>query len=201
MDLSVPRTLTGALVTLEPLSLDHVGDLCVAADEDELWRAWYTAVPHPESMAGEVARRLSLHAQGLVLPWTTRLTSTGRIVGMTTFMNPNAAAPRVEIGSTWLARSAQGTGVNREAKLLQLGYAFDDLHCIAVEFRTHWHNRQSRKAIAALGAKQDGVLRSDSVGPDGALRDTVVFSIIQSEWPAVRVGLRHSLAMGGFSAE
>ena len=120
---------------------------------------------------------------------------------MTTFMNPNVDAPRVEIGSTWLARSAQGTGANREAKLLQLGYAFDDLHCIAVEFRTHWHNRQSRRAIAALGAKQDGVLRSHSVGPDGALRDTVVFSIIQSEWPAVRVGLRHSLATGGFSAE
>jgi RimJ/RimL family protein N-acetyltransferase len=201
MDLSVSRTLTGSLVTLEPLSLDHVGDLCVAADEGELWRAWYTAVPHPKSMEEEVARRLSLHAQGLVLPWATRLTSTGRIVGMTTFMNPNADAPRLEIGSTWLARSAQGTGANREAKLLQLGYAFDDMACIAVEFRTHWHNRQSRRAIAALGAKQDGVLRSHSVGPDGALRDTVVFSIIHSEWPAVRVGLRQSLEMGGFSAE
>ena len=113
---------------------------------------------------------------------------------MTTFMNPSADAPRLEIGSTWLARSAQGTGSNREAKLLQLAYAFDDLDCIAVEFRTHWHNRQSRRAIAALGAKEDGVLRNHSVGPDGALRDTVVFSIIRSEWPAVRTGLRHALA-------
>ena len=100
----------------------------------------------------------------------------------------------MEIGSTWLATSAQGTGANSEAKLLQLAYAFDDVHCIAVEFRTRWHNRQSRRAIAALGAKQDGVLRNHSVGPDGALRDTVVFSIIDSEWPTVRVGLQHALA-------
>ena len=136
-----------------------------------------------------------------MLPWAIRLASTGRVVGMTTFMNPSDDAQRVEIGSTWLASSAQGTGANREAKLLQLAYAFDDLECIAVEFRTHWHNRQSRTAIAALGAKEDGVLRNHSVGPDGALRDTVVFSIIQSEWPAVRVGLRHSLAIGRGPAE
>ena len=183
-------------MTLEPLSLDHVAELCVAADESELWRAWYTSVPHPESMADEVARRLDLHAQGQMLPWSTRSASTGRLVGMTTFMKPSSDALRLEIGSTWLARSAQGTGVNREAKLLQLTYAFENLHCIAVEFRTHWHNRQSRKAIAALGAKEDGVLRNHSVGPDGALRDTVVFSIIDSEWPAVRTGLQHSLATG-----
>ncbi|TFD74793.1 GNAT family N-acetyltransferase [Cryobacterium fucosi] len=196
MDLSATPTLAGSLVTLEPLSHDHVADLRVAADEGELWRAWYTAVPHPEAMAGEIERRLSLHAQGHMLPWAIRLASTGRVVGMTTFMNPSDAAPRLEIGSTWLAKSVQGTGANREAKFLQLAYAFDVLHCIAVEFRTHWHNRQSRKAIAALGAKEDGVLRNHSVGPDGALRDTVVFSIIQSEWPAVRLGLLHSLARG-----
>lgn len=194
MDLSALPTLAGSLVTLEPLSADHVAELREAADDGELWRAWYTSVPRPESMAAEIERRLELHAVGAMLPWATRLASTGRIVGMTTFMNPNSDAPRLEIGSTWLAKSAQGTGANREAKLLQLAYAFDDLHCIAVEFRTHWHNRQSRRAIAALGAKKDGVLRNHSVGPDGALRDTVVFSIIDSEWPAVRVGLRHSLA-------
>ena len=122
-------------------------------------------------------------------------------MGMTTFMNPSTDAPRLEIGSTWLAKSAQGTGANREAKLLQLTYAFDVLDCIAVEFRTHWHNRQSRKAIAALGAKEDGVLRSHSVGPDGALRDTVIFSITASEWPAVRLGLRHSLTTREFSLQ
>ena len=201
MDLSVLPTLSGALVTLEPLSFDHVAELREAADEGELWRAWYTAIPRPEAMAVEVGRRLSLYERGQMLPWATRLTSTGRIVGMTTFMNPSANAPRLEIGSTWLAASAQGTGVNREAKLLQLTHAFDELQCIAVEFRTHWHNRQSRKAIAALGAKEDGVLRSHSVGPDGALRDTVIFSITSSEWPAVRVGLRHSLARGEFAAQ
>lgn len=194
MDFSASSTLTGSLVTLEPLGTDHVDELRVAANEGELWRTWYTSVPHPESMASEVERRLALHERGAMLPWATRLSSTGRIVGMTTLMNPNIDAPRLEIGSTWLAKSAQGTGANREAKLLQLGYAFDELHCIAVEFRTHWHNRQSRAAIAALGAKQDGVLRNHSVGPDGALRDTVVFSIIDAEWPAVRAGLRHSLA-------
>ena len=188
-------------MTLEPLSFDHVAELREAANEGELWRAWYTAIPRPEAMAVEVGRRLSLHERGQMLPWATRLTSTGRIVGMTTFMNPSANAPRLEIGSTWLAASAQGTGVNREAKLLQLTHAFDELQCIAVEFRTHWHNRQSRKAIAALGAKEDGVLRSHSVGPDGALRDTVIFSITSSEWPAVRVGLRHSLATTEFAAQ
>lgn len=199
MDLSELPTLSGSLVTLEPLSFDHVDELREAANEGELWRAWYTSIPHPDAMAAEVERRLSLHEQGKMLPWATRLASTGRTVGMTTFMNPSTDAPRLEIGSTWLAKSAQGTGANREAKLLQLTYAFDGLECIAVEFRTHWHNRQSRKAIAALGAKEDGVLRSHSVGPDGALRDTVVFSVTASEWPAVRLGLRHSLTTRDFS--
>ena len=120
---------------------------------------------------------------------------------MTTFMNPQSDSPRLEIGSTWLAKSAQGSGANREAKLLQLTYAFDELECIAVEFRTHWHNRQSRTAIAALGAKKDGVIRNHSVGPGGALRDTVVFSIIASEWPAVRAGLNYSLAAWGDAAQ
>lgn len=194
MDLSLAPTLAGSLVSLEPLAADHVDDLRDAVREGELWKAWYTAVPHPDAMADEIARRLALQAQGQMLPWATRLVSSGKVVGMSTFMHPSKTVSRLEIGSTWLARSAQGTGANREAKLLQLGYAFDDLQCIAVEFRTHWHNRQSRAAIAALGAKQDGVLRNESVGPDGALRDTVVFSIIDSEWPAVRTGLRHALA-------
>ena len=201
MELTALPTLTGSRVTLEPLSPGHVPALRAAAAEGELWRTWYTSVPHPDAMADEVSRRLDLHARGRMAPWATRLVATGQIVGMTTFMNPSDDAQRLEIGSTWLAKSAQGTGANREAKLLQLGYAFDELQCIAVEFRTHWHNRQSRTAIAALGAKQDGVLRSHSVGHDGALRDTVVFSIVASEWPAVRVGLRHALAMGRSTAE
>jgi RimJ/RimL family protein N-acetyltransferase len=196
MELRESPTLNGSLVTLEPLSHDHADDLRVASGEGELWRAWYTAIPHPDVMGAEIERRLSLHDQGLMLPWATRLVSTGKIVGMTTFMNPLTDSPRLEIGSTWLAKSAQGSGANREAKLLQLTYAFDELECIAVEFRTHWHNRQSRTAIAALGAKQDGIIRNHSISPDGALRDTVVFSIIASEWPAVRAGLDYSLGRG-----
>jgi len=152
-------------------------------------------------MAAEIGRRLALAASGQMMPWGIRLTATGEMVGMTTFMNPSPDQRRLEIGSTWLGTSAQGTGANREAKLLLLGYAFEDLHCIAVEFRTHWHNRQSRAAIAALGAKQDGVLRSHSVGPEGALRDTVLFSIIAAEWPAVRLGLREGLARYSAPAE
>ena len=200
MELLESPTLTGSLVTLEPLSHHHAHDLRVASGEGELWRAWYTSIPHPDAMETEIERRLSLHDQGQMLPWATRLVSTGKVVGMTTFMNPQTDSPRLEIGSTWLATSAQGSGANREAKLLQLTYAFDELECIAVEFRTHWHNRQSRTAIAALGAKQDGVIRNHSVGPDGALRDTVVFSIIASEWPAVRAGLQYSLAPRDTSA-
>jgi RimJ/RimL family protein N-acetyltransferase len=132
-----------------------------------------------------------------MLPFTVRRTDTGAVVGMTTYLNAEPDGPRVEIGATWTARSAQRTGVNAESKLLLLTHAFDVLGCIAVEFRTHWHNLQSRTAIARLGAKQDGVLRNHRRMPDGSLRDTVVFSIIDSEWPAVRNGLRHRLAPGG----
>lgn len=196
MDLRESPTLNGSLVTLEPLSHDHAVDLREASGEGDLWRTWYTPIPHPDAMESEIERRLSLHDQGQMLPWATRLVSTGKVVGMSTFMNPQSDSPRLEIGHTWLATSAQGSGANREAKLLQLTYAFDELECIAVEFRTHWHNRQSRTAIAALGAKQDGIIRNHSISPDGALRDTVVFSIIVSEWPAVREGLEYSLPRG-----
>lgn len=194
MEFAAAPTLFGTRVTLEPLDPGHAAELSVAADGGELWRAWYTAIPGPEDMAAEIDRRLALAASGQMMPWGIRLASTGTMVGMTTFMNPSLDQQRIEIGSTWLGQGAQGTGANREAKLLQLGYAFEELDCIAVEFRTHWHNRQSRAAIAALGAKQDGVLRSHSVGPEGAVRDTVVFSIIAGEWPAVRLGLREGLA-------
>jgi RimJ/RimL family protein N-acetyltransferase len=118
---------------------------------------------------------------------------------MTTYMNVDAANRRVEIGSTWNARSAQRTGTNAESKLLLLGHAFDTLDCIAVEFRTHWHNRQSRAAIEGLGAKQDGVLRSHQRMANGSLRDTVVYSVIAPEWPAVRAELQRRLAAHGRS--
>jgi RimJ/RimL family protein N-acetyltransferase len=192
-----PVTLTGELVTLAPLHPDHHDDLVAAVCDGRLWEHWYTSVPAPEAMSADIEARLERQAVGEMLPFTVRRTDTGRMVGMTTYLNVEPDVPRVEIGSTWIARSAQRTGINAESKLLLLAHAFDVLGCLAVEFRTHWHNAQSRAAIARLGAKQDGVLRNHRRMPDGSLRDTVVFSIVESEWPAVRNGLRHRLARGG----
>jgi N-acetyltransferase len=188
-----PVRLAGGSVVLEPLSHDHHGGLVEAASDGRLWELWYTSVPSPEEMRAEVDRRLAEQAAGRMLPFTVRRAD-GPVVGMTTYMNIEADVPRLEIGSTWTARSAQGTPVNPESKLLLLGHAFEALGCLAVEFRTHWHNRQSRAAIERLGAKQDGVLRHHRRMPDGSLRDTVVYSVTDSEWPAVRAGLHARLA-------
>ena len=192
-----PVPLRGALVTLEPLHPDHHDGLVEATRDGELWTLWYTRVPSPEAMREEIDRRLALQASGTMLPFTVRRNDTGAVAGMTTFCNVDPHTPRLEVGYTWIARSAHGTGVNAESKLLLLTHAFDVLRCPAVEFRTHWHNRQSREAIARLGAKQDGVLRDHMRMPDGTLRDTVVFSILAGEWPAVRSGLQHRLALRG----
>ncbi|MDR6988019.1 RimJ/RimL family protein N-acetyltransferase [Paenarthrobacter nitroguajacolicus] len=192
-----PITLTGKFVTLEPLSMEHYDGLVDAARDGELWKLWYTSVPAPEGMAAEIDRRLALQAQGSMVPFATRSNATGKLIGMTTYMNIDAVTPRVEIGSTWNAASAHGTGTNPDSKLLLLRHAFETLGCPAVEFRTHWLNQQSRDAIARLGAKQDGVLRNHSRSADGALRDTVVFSILEHEWPAVRNGLEFRLARYG----
>ena len=189
-----PITLKGHFVTLEPLDAAHHDGLVEAASDGELWKLWYTSVPTPEGMAADIDRRLALQAAGSMLPFATRLNSTGKLIGMTTYMNIDADTPRVEIGSTWNAASAHGTGTNPDSKLLLLRHAFETLGCPAVEFRTHWLNHQSREAIARLGARQDGVLRSHSRSKDGALRDTVVFSILEHEWPAVRNGLEIRLS-------
>ena len=181
--------LEDALVRLEPLTVDHADDLGAAVAVGELWRTWYTPIPSLDAMAAEIESRLSQQRGGSMAPWAVVDPRTGRAVGMTTYMNIDEPNLRLEIGSTWLGRDAQGTGINPAMKLLLLSRAFDDLACNAVEFRTHWHNRQSREAIERLGAKQDGVLRNHKVWSDGSLRDTVVFSIIASEWPAVRSGL------------
>jgi RimJ/RimL family protein N-acetyltransferase len=190
-----PVRLSGELVVLEPLLFEHHDELVAAASDGRLWELWYTTVPAPGGMRAEIDRRLQQQAAGTMLPFTTRRADTGQVIGMTTYLNADAVNRRVEIGSTWNAQSAQRSGTNTEAKLLLLGHAFETLDCIAVEFRTHWHNRQSRAAIERLGAKQDGVLRSHQRMPDGSLRDTVVYSIIAPEWPAVRAGLRHRLAV------
>lgn len=181
-------------MVLEPLSHDHHDGLVAAVTDGELWMLPYTAVPRPEHMAAEIDRRLREQAAGRMLAFTARRRDTGAVIGMTTYMNVDERNRRLEIGSTWNASSAQRTGTNTESKLLLLTHAFDQLDCIAVEFRTHWLNMQSRTAIARLGAKQDGVLRSHQLMADGSLRDTVVFSIIAVEWPAIRASLRHRLA-------
>ena len=168
-------------MTLEPLSQEHHDGLVDAARDGDLWDLWYTSVPSPEGMRAEIDRRVGLRESGMMLPFAARRNDTERIVGMTTYMNVDAANRRLEIGPTWTAHSEQRTASNTESKLLLMTHAFVDLECIAVEFRTHWMNLQSRPALARLGAKQDGVLRSHSVMADGSLRDTVVFSIIASE--------------------
>jgi len=192
-----PVTLTGSLVRLEPLAAAHAGELAAAASDGRLWELWYTSVPTPAAMADDVARRLAERDAGTLVPFTVRRADTGAVIGSTNYLNIEPEAPRLEIGGTWNAASAQRSGTNAESKLLLLGHAFDQLGAIAVEFRTHWHNQQSRAAIARLGAKQDGVLRNHRRLPDGSLRDTVVFSILDSEWPAVRAGLVSRLARAG----
>ena len=194
-----PITLSGVFVVLEPLTPDHHDGLVEAVRDGELWKLWYTGIPAPEQMAEEIDRRLALQAQGAMLPFTTRLVDTatgspGKVIGMTTYMNIDAETPRVEIGSTWNAASSHGSGSNPDSKLLLLTHAFETLGCPAVEFRTHWLNHQSRDAIARLGAKQDGVLRSHTRSADGSLRDTVVYSILEHEWPMVRNALESRLA-------
>ena len=187
-----PVTLSGRHATLAPLSMDHVEGLREAAADGELHRLWYTSVPSPEGMEAEIKRRLDLQTQDSMQPFTV-LDADGRVAGMTTYMNIDGKNRRVEIGSTWYAQRVQRTALNTECKLMLLRHAFETLDCIAVEFRTHWMNHQSRAAIARLGAKQDGVLRNHQRMPDGSFRDTVVFSIIASEWPSVRAHLQFQL--------
>jgi RimJ/RimL family protein N-acetyltransferase len=189
-----PVLLVGEHVRLEPLGRQHAPGLVAAAADGDVWRKWTTSIPSPDEVPADIEARLARQAAGRIVPWATCLPD-GTPVGETAFWDIDAENRRVEIGATWLGASAQGTKVNAGAKLLQLTRAFDELDCLAVEFRTHWHNRQSRRAIEALGAKQDGVLRNHRIMRDGSLRDTVVFSIVRDEWPAVRSGLRGRLGL------
>ena len=194
--LTQATTLRGQHVCLMPLSAAHHDDLLEAVKDGELWRHWYTAIPTPDKMASEIERRLSLQKQGSMLPFTVQVN--GKSVGMTTYMNIDAANLRVEIGSTWYRASVQRSPVNTECKRLLLAYAFEQLQCNAVEFRTHFFNQQSRRAIERLGAKLDGVLRNHQINhhPDaaGALRDTCVYSILNTEWPTVKAHLDYQLS-------
>ena len=192
-----PVTLKGPHVRLEPLSTMHHDALVEAVRDGQLWQLWYTAIPTPEGMAAEIQRRLDLQAKGSMCPFAVIDPATDQAVGMSTYMNIDAGNRRVEIGSTWYRQSVQRTPLNTEAKRMLLAHAFEQLNCIAVEFRTHFMNQQSRRAIERLGAKLDGVLRSHQINPHplavGALRDTCVYSIIASEWPTVKTHLGHLL--------
>jgi N-acetyltransferase len=186
-------TLKGEHATLEPLEAKHEAALRDAAADGELWRLWYTSVAPPDQIGAYIARALDMRERLGAMPFAVRQNTTGDIVGCTRYFNVDAANRRLEIGHTWYAKRAQRTAVNTECKLLLLTHAFDVLRCIAVEFRTHWFNHASRVAIERLGAKQDGVLRNHQLLPDGSRRDTVVFSIIDGEWPAVRRHLKFLL--------
>jgi RimJ/RimL family protein N-acetyltransferase len=189
-----PVTLEDNGVALVPLSHDHREPLVEAVKDGELWSLWYTLIPKPEGMTAEIDRRLGLQEKGSMLPFTVLDKTQGaKPVGMTTYMNVDAANRRVEIGSTWYRKSVQRSPLNTRCKILLLEYAFEKLDCIAVEFRTHFFNHQSREAIARLGAKQDGILRNHQLGANGSMRDTVVFSILPNEWPAVKTHLQHRL--------
>ncbi|PCE16016.1 amino acid acetyltransferase [Microbacterium sp. SZ1] len=189
-----PVTLTGDLVELRPLERSHHDGLLEALTEGDLWkRAWYTSVPSPKGLAAEIDRRLGLLSSGEMIPFTA-FDATGRIIGLTTFYDIVADVPRLHIGYTWNRPSAHGTGTNAESKLLLLRHAFEDLGVFRVGLTTQWVNFQSRAAIERLGAKQDGVMRAMSRYRNGALRDSVEYSIIEPEWPAVRANLEARLA-------
>ena len=189
-----PVTLRSPRVTLEPLDQRHCDDLIEAVKDGALWTLWYTNIPEPEKMRAEIERRLGLQAAGSMLPFSVIDNTIGRVVGMTTYMNIDAVNRRVEIGSTWYRKSVQRTALNTQCKLLLLTHAFEALNCIAVEFRTHAFNHQSRRGIERLGAKLDGILRSHQVAANGTLRDTYVYSIIASEWPTVKANLMWQMA-------
>ncbi len=187
-------TLKGENITLLPLSTSHRDDLLQVANDGNLWELWYTGVPSEDSIDNYIQTALQQQQDGTSLAFVILHNETGKIVGCSRYCNVITSCKRVEIGYTWYAKSVQRTAINSEAKLLLLSHAFETLNCIAVEFRTHWHNTPSRNAILRLGAKQDGVLRNHSQDADGAYRDTVVFSIINSEWPTVKKSLKFKLS-------
>ena len=189
-------TLQGRHATLEPLGPQHEEDIREAVCDGELWKLFFTMVPAPDGVPAYISQLLALRDRGLAFPFAVRENASGRIIGGTRYLNIDAANRRVEVGGTWYAKRMQRTAVNTECKLLLLGHAFERLDCIAVEFRTDWFNKRSQAAIERLGAKRDGVLRNHMIMADGRVRDTVVYSIIQSEWPGVKTNLQFKLESG-----
>lgn len=189
---ATPVDLQGQHVSVVPLRPDHGTDLQEAAADGDLHRLWYTWIPAPDQVGAEIERRLGLLDEGTMVPFAV-LDTRGKAVGMTTYMNIDHDNRRLEIGSTWYRKAAQRGPLNTECKLLLLSHAFETLNAIAVEFRTHVINHQSRRAIERLGARLDGVLRAHMVMPNGSLRDTAVYSITAPEWPTVRAHLEWQL--------
>jgi len=184
-----PITLTGRFVTLQPLSPAHLTGLQEAASDGELWNLFFTSVPKPEEMLQWIDATLSLQQKNEALPFVVFENFSGKIVGTTRYCNLDTANRRLEIGYTWYARRVQRSAINTECKLLLLRHAFEQLKCIAVEFRTDWLNQISQRAIERLGAKRDGILRNHKIMPDGRIRDSVVYSILNTEWNGIQKNL------------
>ena len=185
--------LDGDSISIVPSNAGHAADLAAVIEAGALDKLWYTMIPPPSEIGAEIERRLALRASGNMLPMTIISKTTNKAVGMTTYMNIDAANRRLEIGSTFFCKSVQRSAVNTECKLLLLRHAFEHLDCIAVEFRTHCMNSQSRRAIERLGAKFDGILRAHMIMANGTIRDTAVYSILASEWPMIKANLNWQL--------
>ena len=192
-----PVTLEGNGVRLEPLTADHESSLATAASDGKLWELWYTSVPEPSQVSRYIADALAGQAAGHMLPWAVRELARGEIIGTTRYHDIVAPIDRVEIGWTWYAASWQRSHVNTAAKLLLLTHAFESLGCKVVGLRTDNFNFRSQRAIEALGAKRDGVLRHHAARRDGTVRDSVMFSILSSEWLDVKRHLELRLARSG----
>jgi N-acetyltransferase len=192
-----PVTLEGYSVRLEPLTEEHHEGLAGAAADGKLWELWFTSVPKPEETRDYIAHALKGQKQGHMLPWAVRELTSGAIIGSTRYHDIVASIDRVEIGYTWYGKHWQRSHVNTSCKLLLLTHAFDTLGCKVVGLRTDNFNFASQRAIEALGAKKDGVLRHHTIRRDGTVRDSVMYSIIASEWPAVKTHLTSRLARHG----
>jgi len=196
MNLLTPVTLEGKRATLAPLSIEHCSALAKAVVDGELWNLWYATVPHPDKMKDEIERRLNLQKQGIMLPFTVIDNVTKEPIGMTTYYKVDTANRRCDIGWTWYRKSFQRTAINTECKLMLLTHAFETLQCIAVTLTANAYNQNSRGAIERLGAKLDGILRNLRIMPNGVICDFYQYSIIDSEWLAVKTNLLERLKKG-----
>lgn len=189
-----PVTLTGDLVSLEPLTASHVHAVTDAVQDGRVWELWYTSAPQPDALAADIATKLDWAQRHLLLPFACRRIADDRVVGVTTFLNPLPAIPAVEIGYTWNSASARRTGTNTESKLLLLRHAFEEWGCRRVAFRATWYNTPSRRAIERIGATFEGRIRNDRILRDGTVTDSALYAITDADWPAVQRHLTHLLA-------